>query len=159
MNERLTWDISKLQNWDKNPREIKEKGFENLKKQLLRAKEITGEYLFEPLLITPAGIVLGGNMRLRALKALGVKDIWVNIVDPKNEQDMMALALAANDRAGYYSAEDLLGWIEKYPDFKWGDYSVDLKEPVNLQKLIDHFKVTDEKGDGKITCPECGYRW
>jgi DNA modification methylase len=144
MNERLTWDISKLQNWDKNPREIKEKGFENLKKQLLKAKEITGEYLFEPLLITPAGVVLGGNMRLRALKALGVKDVWVNIVDPKNEEDMMALALAANDRAGYYSAEDLLGWIEKYPDFKWGDYSVDLKEPVNLQVLIDRFAPINE---------------
>lgn len=68
MSTRETRKISELKNWDKNPRGIKKDDFERLKKQIQKL----GQY--KPLLITEDGTVLGGNMRLKAYKELGIEN-------------------------------------------------------------------------------------
>lgn len=73
-NEKEYKKVSELRVWDKNPRGIKKKDFERLKKQIVDL----GAY--KPLLATDDGIVIGGNMRLRALMDLGVQNIWVNTI-------------------------------------------------------------------------------
>jgi len=134
------WDISKLHEWDKNPRSISKDGFERLKKQIKKL----GQY--KPLLITTDGTVLGGNMRLRAYKELGVDKVWVSIINPKTENEKLEYSLSDNDRAGYYDDDLLTNLSPYYPDFNWSDYAVDLKEPTNLDELLDQFKevVEDE---------------
>ncbi|HEX9008621.1 MAG TPA: DNA methyltransferase [Patescibacteria group bacterium] len=134
------WQLDKLHNWDKNPRSISDKGFERLKKQI----QTLGMY--KPLLITDDGTVLGGNMRLRAYKDLGITDVWVSIVDAPTEEKKLEYALSDNDRAGFYDDDLLANLTAEMPEFNWGDYSVDLKEPTNLQDLLDQFKevVEDE---------------
>ena len=133
-----TRKISELKNWDKNPRSIKEKDFERLKKQITEL----GQY--KPLLITEDGTVLGGNMRLRAYKALGIDDIWVSVVDAPTEEKKLEYALSDNDRAGFYDSDLLANMIPDFPDFEWADYAVDLKEPQSLQDLIDKFTPVEE---------------
>jgi len=91
--EKTIWHISKLRNWDKNPRAITKDDFERLKRQFTRIKEITGEYLYKPLVITPDGEVLGGNMRLRILQDLGIEDVWVSIVNVKTEEEKIQSAI------------------------------------------------------------------
>ena len=34
--------------------------------------------------------------------------------------------------------------IPEYPEFDWSSYSVDLKEPINLQDLLDRFAPVEE---------------
>lgn len=133
-----TRKLATLKNWDKNPRSIKEKDFLRLKKQI----QELGQY--KPLIITEDGTVLGGNMRLRAYKELGIADVWVSIVEAPTEADKLKFALSDNDRAGYYDSDLLANLIPDYPEFAWGDYSVDLKEPINLQDLIDKFTPVEE---------------
>lgn len=53
-----------LQEWDKNPRDIQEQDFERLKRQLINL----GQY--KPVVVTEHGIIIGGNMRFRAMKFL-----------------------------------------------------------------------------------------
>ena len=163
--------LSTLKNWDKNPRSIKDKDFERLKTQI----RDLGQY--KPLLITDDGIVLGGNMRLRAYKELGIEDIWVSVVDAKTEDEKLRYALSDNDRAGYYDEDLLANLIPDYPDFEWENYAVDLGEPQTLDKLIDSFKEVEEdevpevsevEPESKlgevyqlgswINCPKCGKR-
>ena len=91
--------LSTLKNWDKNPRSIKDKDFQRLKKQIQKL----GQY--KPLIITQEGVVLGGNMRLRAYRELGLKDIWVSIIDASTEEKKLEYALSDNDRAGFYDSE------------------------------------------------------
>lgn len=134
----LTRHISTLRGWDKNPRSITKDGFERLKKQIQKL----GQY--KPLLITPDGEVLGGNMRLKAYQELGVDDVWVSVVNPKDEAEKLAYALSDNDRAGFYDDDLLANLIPDYPDFEWENYAVDLKEPTNLQDLLDQFKEVEE---------------
>jgi len=119
-DKREYWDIERLQEWDKNPRSITTKDFERLKKQIHEL----GQY--KPILITVDGIVLGGNMRLKAYRDLGVKKIWVSVVKPKDENEMLKYALSDNDRAGYYDADLLSNLIPNY-ELDWNDYAVDIK--------------------------------
>ena len=90
-----TRNISELREWDKNPRSIKRVDFERLKTQIKKL----GQY--KPLLITEDGEVIGGNMRLKAYRELGIKDVWVSVVKPKDENQKLEYALSDNDRAGY----------------------------------------------------------
>lgn len=137
MEHKLIWSISKLKEWKDNPRSIKKKDFERLKRQI----EKLGQY--KPLLITPDGLVIGGNMRLKAYRELGIKEIWVSVVEPKDKNEMMEYALSDNDRAGFYDA-DLLANISPEFDINWEDYAVDLKPPITLEDLIEPSIEEDE---------------
>ena len=129
---------SDLTLWDDNPRNIKPKDFERLKKQI----QELGQY--KPLLITGDGTVIGGNMRLRAYMDLGIEDIWVSVVNPKDDNQMLAYALSDNDRAGYYDDDLLANLSSAYPDFEWGDYAVDLAPPTTLDDLFKTEVEEDE---------------
>src|SRR3990167_838768 len=159
--------LSELRDWDNNPRSISKDGYARLKKQIQTLK------LFKPFLITPDGEVLGGNMRLKVAQELGITEVPVSIVEPKTEEEKLAYALADNDRAGVYDGDLLANLTAEFPDFDWKDYSIDLKEPTNLQDLLDQFKeiVEDEVPEvpteaiskygevyqlGKwVNCPKC----
>lgn len=136
--------INTLKLWDKNPRSIDKKGFERLMSQLKRVKEITGEYLYKPLLITPDNLVIGGNMRLRALKELGETQAWVNVVNVRNEQEMLEVALSDNDQAGKTEKDLLLELIEQYPEIKLTDYAVSFDTPTTLEDFMSQFKEVEE---------------
>jgi len=133
-------NISTLHEWDRNPRSITKDGFERLK------KHITDHGQMQPLVITGDGEVLGGNMRIKAYRDLQIKDVWVEVVEPKDEAEKLRIALVLNERSGFYDDDLLANLVPNYPEFNWEDYSVDLKEPTNLQDLLDQFKevVEDE---------------
>lgn len=123
------WHIDRLKNWDKNPRSITKDDFERLKQQLQKL----GQY--KPLLVTPDGIVLGGNMRLRAYRELGINDIWVSVVEPKNEDEMLEYALSDNDRAGIYDEQQLAELVSE-ANIDLSLYKVDLGAPSTLAELL-----------------------
>lgn len=136
-NNKITKHISELRNWEENPRNINAKDFERLKGQIKKL----GQY--KPLLVTKDGEVIGGNMRLRAYKELGITDIWVSIVEPKDENEKLEYALSDNDRAGYYDSDMLANLIPNY-DIDWSQYAVDLKPPEDIQKLINNITPVQE---------------
>lgn len=129
-----TWPVSKLKNWDKNPRSINKKDFDRLKHQIKKLG------IYKPLLITPEGVVLGGNMRLRAIQELKIPEAWVSIVEPKNEKEMVEFALSDNDRGGYYDEAQLAELVYQFKgDLDFTQFSVDYKEPMNLQDFVFTF--------------------
>ncbi len=152
--------LKDLSNWSRNPRSIKGKDFDRLK------KEIEDLGIYKPQLILEDGTVIGGNMRLRAYKELGRNEVPVTILtfqkhnnkfwafidgirDGKKEfisieEGILSYALSDNDRAGFYDEDLLANMIPEYPDFEWDDYAVDLKEPQSLQDLIDSLTPTEE---------------
>jgi DNA modification methylase len=133
-------DISNLKNWDLNPRSMTEKGFERLKKQIKKLGQHT------PLIITEDGTVMSGNMRLKAMLDMGLKDIWVELIPKDKEKLAIEYALSANDRAGKYEADQLANLIGNFPDVEWGDFTVDTKDPELVSELMDKFSevVEDE---------------
>lgn len=83
-----TRKLSTLHGWKDNPRNITTKDYERLKLQIKKL----GQY--KPILITKDGEVIGGNMRLKAYKELGITDVWVSELDPKDENQKLEYALS-----------------------------------------------------------------
>lgn len=131
------WDITKLYSWKDNPRTITDNGLERLKWQIQKL----GQY--KPLIITPQGEVLGGNMRLRAYQELGIAKIWVSIVHPTDDNQKLEYALSDNDRVGQYDEELLTQLLPNY-DVDLAQFSVDLKDPMLLRDMAIDPSVIDE---------------
>ena len=81
------WPITKLKGWSKNPRKISDDALDDLIEQLKELEE------YKPLIIEKDGTVLGGNQRLKAFQKMGVKEVWVNVVNPKNDNERIKYML------------------------------------------------------------------
>ncbi|GAH61839.1 unnamed protein product, partial [marine sediment metagenome] len=106
--------------------------------------------IYKPLLICKNGDgydVIGGNMRLRALRELKVNkaDCWV--LKFKNKQEKIKLSLSDNDRVGYYDDQALAELIYPFKDeISLEDFKVDLKVPnIDLGNILDRFAPENEK--------------
>lgn len=159
--------IGQLDLWDKNPRGISKVDFARLKKQ------ITKLGVYKPLVAYQSKdryVVLGGNMRLRALKDMGIKEVEVSVVEAKTEARRIEIALSDNDRAGFYEEDKLAELV--YPEIEnldLEDYKVDLGEAVDLKKVIEGVSSPagggDQEGIDKlvenesVVCPECGHEF
>jgi len=130
--------LETLKLWENNPRTISEENFERLKRQIKKL----GEY--KPLVITPDGTVLGGNMRLRAYRELGFKKAWVSVVHPKSEEEKIEYALSDNDRVGEYQEDELANLIGNYPNLDLETFAVDLGKAVPLSDLQVQEIIEDE---------------
>lgn len=149
MHKSEVWEIEKLKGWDRNPRTIEKKDLERLKRQIQK------HGVYKPLIVTPDGEVIGGNMRLKALTELGAKEAWVSVVEPKTEAEKVEIALSDNDRVGRYDKgllEDLV--IEFKDEISLDDFSVDLKAPVLLDELVSNYSRASEKEDDVPEAPK-----
>jgi len=138
--------ISKVIPWEKNPRGIKTLDYERLKRQILKLG------VYKPLIGCRENgkfVVLGGNMRIRALKELGVKEVEISIVRPEDEAEKIEFALSDNDRAGFYEDDRLAELVQPYlAKLNLNDFKVDLGQPVDLTSLIERFGPDiDSKAD------------
>lgn len=131
--------LSELHTWENNPRTVTEDNLERLKRQITKL----GQY--KPLLITEDGTVLGGNMRLRAYEALGIKEIWVSVVKAETEEQKIEYALSDNDRVGRYDTDRMADITGNFPNIDWKDFSIDLDSPLIVQDLIDNYNFDPRK--------------
>jgi hypothetical protein len=145
MAETQVRPLSSLQPWDKNPRSIDTHGFARLKRLIAKLG------LFKPFLITNDGTVLGGNMRLRAAKELGLTDVPVSIVEAPDEQSKLEYALADNDRVGSYDEQKLAELVLANPGIELDDFHVDMGKSISLTDLTKDFgpSVLDSYQDGE----------
>ncbi len=103
-----------------NPRVIKDEKFEKLKKSI---QEFPKMMKLRPMVINADNIVLGGNMRLKALKELGYKEIpdeWVKRADELTEDEQRRFIIADNVEFGEHDWEMLANeWDVEQLD-SWG---------------------------------------
>lgn len=168
IQESVKVPISQVENWEDNPKAIQAKDFERLKRQIKKFG------LYKPLLVFKENgkyKVVGGNMRLLALKELGQTEVWITEVTFKSEVEKIELSLSDNDRAGYYQDDILAELILPYQsDLDLQDYKVDLEMPkIDLANVLDFFgpggemkideKEVDENLETEYTCPKCGHKF
>lgn len=157
--------IEDLFRWDKNPKIVLKDDFERLKRHLTKFGQ------FKPIVITEQGEVIGGNSRFEALKEMEVEEVWVSIVNPKDDSEKVEIALADNDEVGKYVEEELAQIIADLGDEKieLKDYKINTGKDINLEDLINKigpapaFDTQDDaeeekvKEDKFVTCPKCGH--
>jgi len=135
-------DISKLKSNPDNPRQISKEKFELLKKSIQEFPEMLK---LRPLVIKN-NVVLGGNMRLRAMIELGYKEVEVIQADNLTEAQKKEFVIKDNSSFGSYNWDLItdLGWNE-LPLEDWGldipDFDVEPLEKENKKKLSDRFII------------------
>jgi len=139
-----TVSIDTLQLWDKNPRSIKDDRFNELKARLKRQGQV------KPLLVAADGsTVIGGNMRLRAMQALGIEEVWVSQTGAKTDKDIFDLALTDNEEFGYYEKEQLaeLALALELTPLELQSYELNLGKTTTLDLVLDEFQPTPEEDE------------
>jgi ParB-like chromosome segregation protein Spo0J len=118
--------LSEIKSNPANPRIIRDAKFEQLKKSI---QEFPAMLELRPMIIDAAGVVLGGNMRLRALQDLGYKEIpdtWVKRAQELTEDEKRRFIIV--DNVGYgdwdwdtlandWEVVDLEAWGLEVPGF------------------------------------------
>jgi len=161
--------VSSIKSNPNNPRVIKDAKFETLMKSILDFPQMME---LRPIVVDENNIVLGGNMRLKAIKQLGYKEIpsaWVKKASDLSEEEKKQFIVKDNvgfgewdfeDLAKNWDAEKLVEWGLDIPDFGVKEekpeaslvaYTTKIKSPTyepngekpKIEDLCDKVKVNE----------------
>ena len=137
--------LSEIKPNPNNPRIIKDDKFKKLVNSI---KEFPKMMELRPLVINEDNIVLGGNMRLKALKELGYKEVpdeWIKNAKDLTEDEQRRFIIADNVGFGEHDwemlanewdADELSEWGLDVPN--WGSSDIDYSDK-NKEIDVDEF--------------------
>ena len=126
----------------KNPRLIKDDRFKKLCQSI---KEFPKMMALRPIIIDADSMILGGNMRFKALKELGYKDVpdeWVKRDSELTEAEKQRFIIADNIGFGEYDWDVLANEWDKDDLIEWG---LDIPDFAFKQEAVeDDYEIPDE---------------
>jgi DNA modification methylase len=138
--------ISEVKPNPKNPRIIKDGKFQKLVKSIQEFPDMLNK---RPLVVFTdvdnKYVVLGGNMRLKACKEIGLKEIPIIVADEWTEEQKNEFLIKDNVGFGEWDWDSLANeWdAEKLDD--WGlDLPVDLSVQEELEAEEDNYEIPNE---------------
>lgn len=141
--------ITQLKPNPDNPRIIKDAAFKKLVQSI---KDFPEMIEAREIVVNQDLVILGGNMRYRALKEAGVTEVPIKIVDwPEDKQ--REFVIKDNVSGGEWDYDALANQYEVTELDAWG-VDVDLPE---LEPIDDEGKQKDNKK--VVTCPECHHEF
>ena len=118
-----------------NPRFIKDYKFKKLVKSI---KEFPEMLKLRPIVVNSDMVVLGGNMRLKACKEAGLKEVWVLKADDLTEQQQREFIVKDNVGFGEWDW-DVLG--NEWNVQQLGDWGLEVWQP---EEEVDYSILDDE---------------
>jgi len=119
----ITVKISEVKSNPNNPRIIKDDKFQKLVKSI---KEFPEMLNIRPIVVNADMVVLGGNMRLKACKEAGLKEVAIIKAEDLTEEQQKQFIIKDNvgfgewdweDLANNWDAEQLTDWGLDIPNF------------------------------------------
>lgn len=157
--------VSAIKKNQNNPRQIKGEKLELLKASVGGFQKMMA---LRPIIIDENNVVLGGNMRLAAIKALGLKEIpdeWVKRADDLSEDEKKEFII--KDNAGFgewdwdvianeWSDEPLSDWGLDVPGFEAVEEFGDAESSIEYSKKIEApiYQITGERPEIKELCDD-----
>jgi DNA modification methylase len=142
--------VSKLKRNPSNPRQISKEKLEKLKASVGGFQKMME---LRPLVVDESFTVLGGNMRLAAIKALGLKDIpdsWIKQASDLTPDEKAQFIITDNSSFGEYDWDEIAnGWTD-YPLSDWGldvpnIETIEPQEPLDAEPQIDKAAELNKK--------------
>ena len=157
---RETIKLSRLKPNPNNPRVIRDHKFKQLCKSI---EDFPKMMRHRPIVVDADYVILGGNMRLRALQFLGFREIpadWVSVASEFTEEEKPEFVIKDNTNFGEWDNEALANEWDDKPLEDWGhdvptigqddeQYTQNIETPVyepvnekpNLTDLFDDEKT------------------
>jgi hypothetical protein len=131
--------ISSIKENDANPRFINKHKFQKLVNSV---KEFPEMLSLRPIVVDKDNIILGGNMRYKACKEIGLKEVYIIQADDLDEK-----------KAKEFIIKDNVGFGEWDWDVLANDWDTDLLEDWGLDLNIDN-AIDDLEEDDDIELPQ-----
>jgi hypothetical protein len=109
--------ISKVKGNPSNPRIIKNDKF---KKLVTSIKEFPEMLKLRPIVVDEDMIVLGGNMRLKASKEAGLKEVWIEVAEGFTEEQKKEFIVKDNVGFGEWEWDILANEWDSVQLAEWG---------------------------------------
>jgi DNA modification methylase len=135
-----TVKISEVKANPNNPRIIKDDKFQKLVKSI---KEFPEMLNIRPIVVNADMVVLGGNMRLKACKEAGLKELPIIKADDLTEEQQKQFIIKDNVGFGEWDWEDLANNWDSEQLTEWGLDIPDF-EPKVLEAEEDDYEIPDE---------------
>jgi hypothetical protein len=131
-----------------NPRNITADKLESLKKSI---KDFEKMMALRPIIVDETNTVLGGNMRLKALKELGyteIPDTWLKRADGLTDAEKREFIIKDNIGFGIWDWDTLAEWDDDLED--WG-LEVDFNETPDFSDKNKEIDIDAMDADMTIT--------
>jgi len=169
----ITTKITDIKANPNNPRIIKDHKF---KKLVASIKEFPEMLALRPIVVNNDMIVLGGNMRLRACKEAGLKEVPVIMASDLSEAQQKEFIIKDNLGSGEWDWDNLANeWNDNNLN-EWGliqwdipEYQPTLEPQTNYKEVTDNDvmkkareladKFIQESLEADILCPSCGHEF
>lgn len=125
-------EISKLHELEDNPRRINKADYENLKKSIKNFPEMRQ---LREIVVDENYTVLGGNMRLKAMRDLGIDKVPVKIVRGLSEDKKREFIIKDNISNGEFDMDILANQWDADQLLDWGMF--DVKKGIKDEKEIE----------------------
>jgi DNA modification methylase len=132
--------ISEVKANPNNPRLIKDDKFKKLVKSIQEFPEMLS---LRPIVVNADMIVLGGNMRLKACKEAGLKEVDIIKADDLTEEQQKQFIIKDNVGFGEWDWEDLANNWDSEQLTDWGLDIPDFKTEV-LEAEEDDYEIPEE---------------
>jgi ParB-like chromosome segregation protein Spo0J len=130
-----------------NPRVLRDEKFQKLKQSITEFPKMLS---LRPMVIDENNVVLGGNMRLRALQELGFTDVeeaWVKRSSDLTEEEKKRFIIADNVAFGEWDWDTLANDWEVVDLEAWGLEIPQFNQDINLD---DFFEENNEQKEEKF---------
>ena len=141
--------ISKVVPNENNPRFIKEHKFKKLVKSIQEFPEMLK---LRPIVVNSDMVVLGGNMRLKACKEAGLKEVYILKADELTEQQQREFIVKDNVGFGEWDWDILANEWDNTQLKEWG---MDVWQP---EEEVDYSALEDLDLDETIEDKEAGVK-
>ena len=129
--------ISKVKPNETNPRLIKDSKFNKLVKSI---KEFPEMLKLRPIVVNKDMVVLGGNMRLKACKEAGLKDVWILKADNLTEEQQKEFIVKDNVGFGEWDWDIL---ANQWDSVQLEDWGMDNWQNMDDIETSDVFSLPD----------------
>jgi hypothetical protein len=127
--------ISKVKGNPNNPRIIKNDKFKKLVNSI---KDFPEMLKLRPIVVDEDMIVLGGNMRLKASKDAGLKEVWVEIAEGLTEEQKKEFIVKDNVGFGEWEWDMLANEWDSVQLAEWGlDVWQNEDDVEDIEEVID----------------------
>ena len=129
--------ISKVKGNPNNPRIIKNDKFKKLVKSIQEFPEMLK---LRPIVVDEDMMVLGGNMRLKASKDAGLKEVWIEVAEGLSEEKKKEFIV--KDNVGFGEWEwDMLA--NEWDSVQLADWGLDVWQNEDDIETTDEFSLPD----------------
>jgi len=139
--------LSSIKLSENNPRIIKDAKFKKLIESIQKFPKMLE---IRPIVVNSDMVVLGGNMRLKACKEAGLKEVWVLKADDLTEQQQREFIVKDNVGFGEWDWDVLANEWDTEKLNEWGMEVWQTTDEVDIDDLFEDVEQKEKKEVNKI---------